>query len=553
LRLKENNIKPNDIMILVRKGSDIRKISETFEDYILENPNLDEETKFYFKLVSAEAFQFSSSSAICLIIDALRVLSEHNPLACANLAYTYQEQTKPNFSQDVTSFFTSYIQNKSEQTLHFKEFLPDRFCEEYETYQKIQRPLYELTEKIIDIFGLFEQKNQHNFLYDFLDRVNVFVSQNGSNITEFLDYWTDELQNKTIVFNAQGVQILTIHKAKGLEHHTVIVPFCEWEMDIPTRRRGGLGQLVWHESSKSENMFERMPLVPLNYGKELKNSHFTTDFENETLKLWIDNLNLLYVALTRPKCNLLVLANAWKTEPKNLLVSQLLRSSIHKQLTDDVFQEGDFIPSVEKHEEFDGNIFEVSLKNVEIPFSIVNNEPVFNISNVTQQWYNQDASDVEHVTPQLTKGLLYHRILAEIRYSEDIENTIEQLVFSGFISTQEKTMIANHIRELLNNPLTQEWFSKKYRVFNESKIVNRTIDGLLKQHRPDRVMQDEHGNLILVDFKTGKKYPEHHKQINDYSVLLEKMFANVENLKITGFLWYLDINEIEPVKLNFVA
>jgi ATP-dependent exoDNAse (exonuclease V) beta subunit len=147
----------------------------------------------------------------------------------------------------------------------------------------------------------------------------------------------------------------------------------------------------------------------------------------------------------------------------------------------------------------------------------------------------------------LAKGLLYHRILAEIRYSDDVENTIDKLVFNGFISEYEKTTVAANICDLLNNPTAQDWFSKKYRIYNECKIVNRSVNGHLEQRRPDRVMQDEHGNLILVDFKTGQKYPKHHEQIRDYFSLLKEMFTNVE---ITGFLWYLDTNEIENVELN---
>jgi len=394
LRLQDAKIKPEDIMILVRSKSGITKISEAFETYLSGNPDVDEETRNYFKLVSDEAFRLSSSSAVCLIIDALRALSENkNSIAFAQLAYTYQEQAQSNFKENITNFFMSYRLARTSTSvtnnkiLPFEDYLPKQFCEDYTTLQNL--PLYELAEKVIAIFNLFEQNNQHAFLYDFLDSLSTFVAQNGSNIEEFLEYWTDELQNKTITVNAQvsGVRILTIHKSKGLEFHTVVVPFCEWNMDEISAE-----QLVWHESLGTDedvraSVFEQMPLIPLNYGKKLKNSHFFTDFQNETLKLWVDNLNLLYVALTRPKHNLLVLADALPKKSEILRVSNLLHNSVNP-LIDGIFQEGELVPSMEEHEEVsDGNLFKIPLKTIQVPFSIAEKQPTFYLSQEAREWY----------------------------------------------------------------------------------------------------------------------------------------------------------------------
>ncbi|MCL2413140.1 MAG: UvrD-helicase domain-containing protein, partial [Bacteroidales bacterium] len=554
LKLREAKIKPEDIMILVRNKTHITKISDAFETYLSKNPNIDEETKNYFKVVSDEAFRLSSSSAVCLIIDALRALSEKkDAIAFAQLAYTYQEQIQSNFEKNRTDFFKSYDVRSTAKNLPFQDYLPKEFYKTYSTLQKL--PLYELAEKIIAIFKLFEQKNQHAFLYNFLDALNTFIAQNGSNIEEFLEYWSDELQNKTITVNAQvsGVRILTIHKSKGLEFHTVVVPFCEWNMD-----ETAFEQLVWHESKQSENFFERMPLIPLNYGKTLKNSQFFTDFQNETLKLWVDNLNLLYVALTRPKHNLLVLADALSKTSKVLKVSNLLHTAINP-LIDGVFREGELISSTEKHDEiFDGNIFKMPLKTIEVPFSVAENQPTFYLSKDAIKWYcdmqnvtSEHNVGANHDSPSpnpLAKGLLYHRILAEIRYLDDIEKTVEKFSLNGFISENETSTIAQSLRELLSNPIGQDWFSKKYRIFNECKIVSCTVRGNLEQSRPDRVMQDENVNLILVDFKTGQKYPTHQEQIREYATLLSNMFDS--SVEITGFLWYLDTNEIENVFLQ---
>jgi ATP-dependent exoDNAse (exonuclease V) beta subunit len=351
---------------------------------------LNDDTKNYFKLVSDEAFKLSSSSAVCLIIDALRCLSNYkDDLVFAQLAFTYQSQKNPKFSENLTDFFDSYRLNVETRLIAslpkrpFQEFLPEIFIREFRTLQKL--PLYELVEKIIAIFGLSEQKNQHAFLYDFLDCVNMFVADTGRNkaclVSTFIEFWNDELQNKTITINAHipGVRILTIHKSKGLEFHTVVVPFCEWAMDETK-----FEQLVWHESKNNKNWFEQMPLIPLNYGKTLKHSHFSTDFENETLKLWVDNLNLLYVALTRPKHNLLVLADALPKKSDKLRVSNLLHN----------FTDGNLVSSVEtlhamSLQNDDGNVFKMPLKNIEIPFSVAQKPSTFYLSKEAIKWYSE--------------------------------------------------------------------------------------------------------------------------------------------------------------------
>ena len=166
-------------------------------------------------------------------------------------------------------------------------------------------------------------------------------------------------------------------------------------------------QRTWHESEPSENRFERVPLIPLDYGEELQNSHFSKDFENETLKLWMDNLNLLYVALTRPKHNLFVLADALpknvkKGSTSTLRVSNLLHIVLNP-LIDGVFQEGSLVPSIENEAEtFDDNVFKTPLTNVEVPFSIATQQPMFYISDEARRWYQNRQTDFDKRALQAT-------------------------------------------------------------------------------------------------------------------------------------------------------
>ena len=111
----------------------------------------------------------------------------------------------------------------------------------------------------------------------------------------------------------------------------------------------------------------------------------------------------------------------------------------------------------------------------------------------------------------------------------------------GIISTEaEKENIEKLIKKALNNPLAKEWFSGKYKLYNECTILHKNEE---KDYRPDRVMVS--GNkAIVVDFKFGTPRHEYHSQVQKYMSLLEHMGYT----DVTGYLWYIYNNKIEEVK-----
>ena len=93
----------------------------------------------------------------------------------------------------------------------------------------------------------------------------------------------------------------------------------------------------------------------------------------------------------------------------------------------------------------------------------------------------------------------------------------------------------------LGHPKVKEWFSGKWELYNECAIIY-TEKGELQTRRPDRVMMKD-GQVVVVDFKFGKKRPSYHKQVRDYMSLLASMGYS----HIRGYLWYVFNNELEEV------
>ena len=106
---------------------------------------------------------------------------------------------------------------------------------------------------------------------------------------------------------------MSIHKSKGLEYHTILIPFCDWKLENETNN-----QLVW--CTPPEQPYNALDLIPVNYSTAMAESVYRTSYLNERLQLWVDNLNLLYVALTRTGSNLYL----WGRQKKANTMSDLL-------------------------------------------------------------------------------------------------------------------------------------------------------------------------------------------------------------------------------------
>jgi ATP-dependent helicase/nuclease subunit A len=159
---------------------------------------------------------------------------------------------------------------------------------------------------------------QDAYLFSFFDAVTEYLQNNSSDLDGFIRYWDETLCNKTIPSGEMdGIRIFSIHKSKGLEFHTVLIPFCDWKLENET-----YNQLVW--CTAPEAPYNAIDLVPVNYSSTMAESVYRQDYLNERLQLWVDNLNLLYVAFTRAGKNLIV----WSRKDQKGTMSELLSAAL---------------------------------------------------------------------------------------------------------------------------------------------------------------------------------------------------------------------------------
>jgi ATP-dependent exoDNAse (exonuclease V) beta subunit len=520
-------IQLKDIAILVRKNKTIPLVADYF----------DKNTPY--KIVSDEAFQLNASLAICMIMDGLRYLSNpENRIAKAQLAAAYQNEILKN-NIDLNTLLLNDID----------EYLPVSFIEQQKKLRLM--PLYELMEKLFGLFEMSRIKQQDAYLCAFFDAVVEYLQNNSSEMSAFIAFWEETLSQKTIPSGeVEGIRIISIHKSKGLEYHTVLLPFCDWNME----KERSLTHLIWCTPKVAP--FNDLDIVPVNYSTAMQQSIYREEYLNERLQLWVDNLNLLYVAFTRAKKNLII----WGKDGLKGTVSELLQQAMgqisipqhehgssHLEKSEDntdtdniAYEMGTLYLSEEKRT--DGIIKNKLLMNPEkIPLHLESLE-----SNIEFKQSNRSAEFIrgEEETGEryIRQGQLLHNLFSVIRTQNDIPSAIERLRFEGIIESAEQERQIKKLTEwALNHPLVKEWYSGNWELYNECAIIYKE-KGELQTRRPDRVMMD--GKVVVVDFKFGKKRTDYNKQVRDYMNLLSDM--GYENIR--GYLWYVFDNEFVEVK-----
>ena len=528
--LLESGVEPNQMAILLRNKLKLPDIATYFE------------TELGIHLVSDEAFLLNASEAVCLLIDALRVLTEpDNVVAQASLRLGFELLHK----DEQPASWHSIFSKDSQQVV-----LPEAFSEHLS--ELTQLPLYELIEELYSIFELDKIKQQDAYLLYFMDEVAQYLSDHPSDITAFLSYWEEELSEKSIPSSGTiGIRVLSIHKSKGLQFHTVLIPFCDWTLESDHEL------LLWNKSVE-QPPFNALDIVPMNYGKQMRDSLYQEAYEKERLQLWVDNLNLLYVAITRAEKNLLIWSKASssneKSKKKNsasiyglleYVIPKLAESPLGTWDAEEaIYELGALITDKSAAKSKGQNKLTKQQQSKDVEMVSVKPKIQFRQSNRSADFI---AGVDEEESPQrfINRGKLLHEVFSAIGTKEDVQQAIDRLVFEGVIGSQaEEQEIKALVERALTLPEVQDWYSGRWRLLNECDIIWMEHDELMKR-RPDRVMQRDN-ELVVVDFKFGQPQEKYHRQVQGYMNLLRGMVGN-ENKAICGYLWYVDNEKIERV------
>ena len=511
---QEQGVAYNEMAILCRHNKELQHITAHLKACI---PDIE--------IVSSETFRLDASPAVAIIITALRALSATNkPMTryhLGTLAYKYHTDVLGEVPQHINSFFTSPPEELA-------QLLPAEFMERTDTLQSM--PLYELCERLHDIFQLSRIDGQSSYLFCFFDQLRKFIHDKAPDTDRFLNFWDEKLGSKTIPADgASGIQMLTIHKSKGLEFHTVIIPYCNWNMD-------GLASVIWCPPTDATL---QLPVIPLTFSKELASTAFKPCYNEEKLKNYVDNLNLLYVGFTRASHNLVVLT----TRPEKGYTTYSVIHDALLHLYPDTFANPDDI-SIDIGSAEQGQPTSQEPQGcIGVEFSTGGIKAEFKQSNASRDFTIDPDSPAAERNSYIRRGLIVHKVFELIHTAADIHPVLNNLEQQGVIgSAQMRAEIETDIRRAMNNAQVARWFAPEWEVMNECSIVVNDVNGSITTRRPDRVITNG-TETIVVDYKTGHPQSGHIKQVMQYVDLLRQMRMP----DVSGYIWYIATGEVVDV------
>ena len=540
-QLLDQGYKQKDIAILARSKTVIPDIVDSFQ-------NIDTNVS----LVSDEAFRLDASLAVNVIIEALRLLTHpHDKLTESKLVKLYQQQVIKT-GKDINDLFVG------ENSTELKSFLPSGYIDKFESLSRLS--LIDLVDEIYSLFSLDSLEGQSAYVCTFYDTLNEYLRDHPADIDDFIEEWEDTLSSNTIQSDeVDGIRLITIHKSKGLEYDNVLIPFCDWELEKTN------GITIWCSGDDKEKPYGELPLIPVDYSSKMLGTVFEDDYKEEHLQNTVDNMNLLYVAFTRAGKNLFITGKKYKEKTKGKSershIIQYIIEELAKELPGAIIDDaGDNGPisfefgtlsnceeRVEK-EKATANPFELSPKTHKLKIETFPHPVSFRQSNKSHDFIKGEDIDPSDARRYIKVGNVLHQLFSTILTEADIEPRLKELEQAGIIYNDDITSreLQNKISCALSNEKVKNWFSPRWKLFNECTILDYDKEtGDVYEHRPDRVMTDGK-EMIVVDFKFGKPRDEYHEQVQRYMRLLMRMGYK----QVSGYIWYVLRNEIVPTSLS---
>lgn len=488
-KVKQKGFEYKDIAILTRK----RDQGIAIANYLTEQG---------IPLLSSETLMIQNATEVRFIIHLLKYLKNSADL-------------------EAKAYFLHYVAEHIQDKLPIHDFIAKGMSftkeDEFEnwltsfdislSFQDIRKKsLYEAVETIISKF--LNPTKSNSYVQYFLDIVLERDVRNQAGISDFLNYW-DKNGEKFSIPSPEGknaVRIMTIHKSKGLEFPVVIMPFAEEDYSRKPKDKlwlnaeeqdFGLPKVLIDNSSAVEGFGENAKWV----------------YDQKKQKELLDNINVLYVALTRAEEQLYVISNMNLTSKGEVKINNMSTFFINY-----LMKKGEF--GEDKLEYEFGNPAKLSSESnkSDVVKTIPSVREVLDPKNIkiaqreSLMWGTHQQEAIEY-------GNIIHEILSFIKTKTDVDLAIIKAAESGLITVNQKELVYKTIQEIVNHKELSTYFAEGNEVLNEQTIIQKQG----KTIKPDRMVLAKNKEVLLLDYKTGIHNPKYQLQLENYQNAIELM------------------------------
>ncbi len=603
--LLDRGYRQSDIAILVRINSLAKEVIDTLVKYN-NTPGITRRIEF----ISEESLLVSSSEAVGIIIGVLEKMAEgsagtgpEKPEAEKDDAGKGKTEKTPKTRwEEIRCNFSFYAMrhpslSTAEQVKGFlsEEKPEDAVSEMLRTMQTVALPA--LVEAITENFVPEDmRRSQAVFIAALQDIVLEFTESHASDISSFIDWWRSKGITRSISSpeGTDAVQVMTIHKSKGLEFKCVILPFDDTSI-VPVKK----SEWKWVRPAERFRKLGFPPFVPVATVPALLDTvHKDVYYKFFDLSS-MDMLNAYYVAFTRAVSELYVFtrrpsekkrdkaytlgSTLWEffsDNPDSIFsdkIGEIRESVANEEARDYMLASGsarwneelttltigtprerisakaaEGKPSKEKASSAKSAEGDPDDADSESPSSRIIEVYHVDSSPSVLQYVEADDDDTATQLPDAddpdprSEGNLLHSILSMVKTPADLHRAILQHKMRGLITRVQAEEWESFLREAMSEPLPEKWFAAGWRVLNERDII---FPGL-KNRRPDRIMIAPGGkSAVIVDYKFGEipAGKSHIRQVQSYMAGLTEV-TRIRNVK--GYVWYVAkgrIIEVAPL------
>ena len=463
-------------------------------------------TEHHVPIVSSESFLLTQSQVVMLLRSLLQYLVDGNDRVAAARVLIYLRNLGIVHRDFSTDFIDSQtISMPSLDTILQGEGLALR-CDRLRLLG-----LYDCCEEALRMLRL--EGIETAYTATFLNVVAKYCANHRQDLAEFVE-WFDEQKEHLSTSTANdldAVRLMTIHKAKGLEAPIIIYPILN---------KRNQQDSIWVHIDESKEL-------PLPAGLILptKDQHTVFDEANtdELRKSDMDRINVLYVALTRPREKLLVYCQAPKksgtTDYTALLQDYLATRTDPQELCPNVFALGCDSPKKPT-----ATNPPTAINTQLLSLSYPDWMPRIAIAEQSAALFGElDETAIR-------RGNQLHDLLAQLRHRDEADSVLEAYLVHHPIEDEEASLLRDTLHNMMQQEEVARFFSPENRCMNECSLIWQG-----EVLRPDRIVYTS-TEIWIIDFKSGTPRNEHRDQVSRYCQAIAAITHN-ENVK--GYLLYL--------------